>query len=816
MKHHYLPILMLVTLAVLAPAPKLLAAEKVKLKVFFLPDPKRTDAFSQAQLAVLDAFKKQNPDIELISFSGIEIEGIGMDSKPLLAIAGGVSPDVIYVNFRQSDTYVQSNFLYPMDEFLDKVPTDLQNLRVAKPAWPVIKRNGPDGNVHVWAMPYNTLIRVLVYRKDLFHKVGLDPERPPRTWDELLEYAKRLTIPEEGVYGMQLASGTYAAWDWITYLWSAGGRAVQQRPDGTWEAVFNSQAGIEAMQFYLKLICTKWRDAEGKEHDGFVIREGNVWQMWDEGKIAMRLNYLSAENLGHGLDPALTGVAPVPKGPSGQRGSELNCPMMGIFSGAGESNNANMGKRDPKKVREAAWKFIWFWDSEEARNIRMKKMIEAGYGKMQNPIYLKRYGYSEYLKYTHKEWLQVFEEAMEDGKPEPYGRNCQMVYQFMTYPLEKAIALDLKGDLGKTPEEKRQHIKKLLDEGVRRTNEEMIGVLTPQERAKRNRIALLVAMLIAVVFFATLYKVWQIFTPKDGPMVEGWMVKKYFFAYLLLIPGLGSILLWKYVPMLMGSIMAFQDYRIVGESQWVGLQNFADVLYDPVWWSALGKTLYYMFLFIGLAFWPPILLAILLQEVSHGKIIYRTIYYLPAVITGVIVIYLWKLMYDPSEAGGLNQILMVIGMEKKRWLKDEQLAMLCCVLPTIWAGMGPGCLIYLAALKGIPDDNYEAADIDGANFFQKVRHIVFPNLKALIIIQLIAAFISASQQTGFILVMTFGGPNEATKVAGLYIFEKAYLYLKFGTATTMAWMLGITLMGFTILQLRRLSRMEFRAAGQKA
>ncbi|OPX28087.1 MAG: hypothetical protein B1H06_03875 [Candidatus Cloacimonas sp. 4484_143] len=160
---------------------------------------------------------------------------------------------------------------------------------------------------------------------------------------------------------------------------------------------------------------------------------------------------------------------------------------------------------------------------------------------------------------------------------------------------------------------------------------------------------------------------------------------------------------------------------------------------------------------------------------------------MPAVISGIIVIYLWKLLYDPSDAGALNQLLMAIGLEKSRWIRDENLAMFCVILPTIWAGMGPGSLIYLAALKGIPDDIYEAADIDGANFFQKITKIVFPSLKALIIIQFIAAFIASAQQSGFILVMTFGGPNEATKVADLLIFEKAYLYLKFGIATTMAW-----------------------------
>jgi multiple sugar transport system permease protein len=486
--------------------------------------------------------------------------------------------------------------------------------------------------------------------------------------------------------------------------------------------------------------------------------------------------------------------------------------MMGIFSGAGETNNGGIGERDPQKVKEAAWKYIRFYDSEEARKIRIKIMIDAGFGKMQNPVYLKRYGYEEYLKYSPPGWIETFEEALANGKPEPYGNNCQKIYEYMTYPIDDCISLEENGKLGNTREEKRTKIREILDAAADRTNEKMIGKISPEVRYRRNRIATVVAVLIFAVFFFALYKVWKIFTPKEVYLTKQ---KTRIFPYLMLIPAVASIFVWKYIPMFMGSMMAFQDYSVVGNSDWVGIQNFADVLFDPVWWSALGKTLYYMTLSLGLGFLPPIILAILLQEVSHGKIIYRVIFYLPAVISGIIVIYLWKLLYDPSDAGVLNQLLMAIGLEKSRWVKDENLAMLCVIFPSIWAGMGPGSLIYLAALKGIPNDLYEAADIDGATFFQKITKIVFPSLKALIIIQFIAAFIASTQQSGFILVMTFGGPNEATKVADLLIFEKAYLYLKFGIATTMAWMLGMMLMGFTVIQLRKLSKMEFKTVDSK-
>jgi multiple sugar transport system permease protein len=792
-------------------ALSLSANEKIVLRVFELPDPKKTDAYTKANLEVVKAFLKKYPNIELQPFTGIKIEEMDLDVGPLMAIAGGVAPDILYVNFRQSDTYIRNNFLYPLDEYINQMSDEELHLRIEKPVFQVILRNKEgEKNKHYWALPYETLVRVMLYRKDLFYKRGLNPNHPPETWDELIKYARILSSPKDGIYGIHLSGGNQAAYDWITYLWSAGGDAVAyDSKKDEWKAVFDSEAGVTAMKFYLQMLTKKWKDSYGDPQIGFAIREGDWGRLFESGKIGMRMGYLSQQNLGSETDPNLVGMAPCPKGPTGLRGAEINCRMMGIYSGAGINNNAGLGKRDPKSVRDAAWKYIHFYDSEEARQIRMKVMIAAGYGKMQNPIYLKRYGYDEYLKYTPQEWINTFQEAVKNGKPEPYGKNCQKVYEYMTIPLENCISLENEGKLGSTDKEKTENIRKILKEGAERTNQMMIGKIPPQIQKKRIRIATVAGILIFALFFYAIYRIWVIFS-KQTQHKEALSNKHLSVVTLLLLPAFISIVLWKYLPMLMGSTMAFEDYRLAGDSAFVGFGNFAEVLFDPFWWKALLKTLYYMALSLTLGFLPPVFLAILLQEVSKGKIFYRLIYYLPAIISGIIVIYLWKLLYDPSDAGGLNRILMSLGLPKSMWLKDESLAMLCVVLPSIWAGIGPGCLIYLAALKGIPDDLYEAADLDGAGFVNKIRHIVFPSLKSLLILQFIAAFIASAQQSDFILVMTFGGPNEATKVADLMIFEKAYLYLKFGIATTMAWILGFMLIGFTIIQLKKISSMEFK------
>jgi len=149
--------------------------------------------------------------------------------------------------------------------------------------------------------------------------------------------------------------------------------------------------------------------------------------------------------------------------------------------------------------------------------------------------------------------------------------------------------------------------------------------------------------------------------------------------------------------------------------------------------------------------------------------------------------------------------------EPIRWLTDPNHAMLAIVIPIVWAQLGPGCLIYLAALKSIPNDLYDAANIDGATFIDKILFIVLPYLRVIIIINFIGAFVgSIYGAADNVMAMTGGGAN--TEVSDLHIFYKAFVFLKFGHATAMAWILGFMLIGFTVYQLKILSRAEFKTA----
>ncbi len=170
----------------------------------------------------------------------------------------------------------------------------------------------------------------------------------------------------------------------------------------------------------------------------------------------------------------------------------------------------------------------------------------------------------------------------------------------------------------------------------------------------------------------------------------------------------------------------------------------------------------------------------------------------------------WKAAFD--SPAGMESTSFYRKLMWGAWLQDPSWAMACCILPGVWAGAGMGSLIYIAALSSFPEDYYEAAAIDGAGLVRRVFHIALPQLLPLIIINFVGAFIGAFQGMGSIFLLTFGGPGNETMVISLAIWQEAYNNLRFSTATTMAWFLGVGLIGFTYMQIRFLRRVEFRRA----
>ncbi len=877
----------------------------IHVKVWGLPDPASVSTTERANVAVVRQFRKafprifaekykmkykanlqkygnynwDNVEIVLDKFSGIKVEGVEGD---LLAIAGDMAADILYINFRKSDNYISNGFIQPLDRYYSELTPEQIKSRVHDKILPVVYRKGPDGKMHWWTMPYGGLLgKVLVYRKDLFEINKIAPPNKNWTWKDLLNACRKITDPAKGIYGILLGRGIAESWFWVTFLWSAGGDIMTyDSKKDTWLCTFDSPAGVKALDFYTQLSAELWTDRKGIKRRGYAYKDAaEASSKWRNGKIAMRFSYIE-ETLLAAIQPEVTGMAPVPIGPDGHRGGELNSRMFGLYA-----------KIKSPVICDAAWEYMLYYDSISAQKLRTKIMVEGGMGKFINPKYLKMFGYKDVLKLVPQGWEETFKIAIETGQPEPYGKNSNFAYDEMTKPIHLAEEMEYNGELAAIGTKERQRqLTKILKDGCAHANELMIGEISANELFWRRFSAWCLLAGIGIAFFFVFRKVYGIFTPnKDDETVQGaWQFKRYFWAYLILIPAVVSIAVWRYVPLLRGSYMAFFDYKIIGESSFVLVDNFANLLWNLEWWNSIWNAIRYSLLTITMTFLPPIILAIFLQEVPRYKILLRTIYYLPAVITGLVTMILWKQFYEGSENGLMNSVIMsipaigfiLIGVgvfyiflsfakrlrfyELKlsmwlcfiagllvfytiinlstpiffqgcetfmtslklmpsrlfsftplpyRWLSNSDTAMFSCILPMVWAGMGPGCLIYLAALKGIPNDYYEAADIDGATFIDKILFVVFPSLKALIIINFVGVFISSwARSTGQILVMTGGGANTTT--AGLMIWKKAFTYLEMGPATAMAWTLGFMLIGFTVYQLQILSKVEFKAVGK--
>ena len=497
------------------------------------------------------------------------------------------------------------------------------------------------------------------------------------------------------------------------------------------------------------------------------------------------------------MPPDEIACMPCPAGPRGTHANALNSLVWGI----------NSQLKDPARI-EAAWRYIKWQASDEAEGVRVSTLVDLGNGQYVDPALLRKHGFEELAKYVPSTWANSFLELNRYGRIEPYAPNYTNVQTSeMAIPIDAVFTQE-----DADPEA-------LLKASVRKVNDTIFQEIPLEVMRGRRRIAYTVAGIGAIgLAFVAAMLAKGVRGVVAAAATRRRMGLKFaqtslWAAWAFMLPAVATVLVWQYVPLVRGALMAFMDYRIIGKSILVGLDNFILLSTDSVFYISLVRTAYYVLLVLTFQFTAPICLALLLSEVPRGKILYRVIYYLPAITSGLVIMFLWKSFYNPST-GLFNSVLGYFGMPKSDWLSSGKwwMPMLCVVLPMIWAGAGPGSLIYLAALKSVPEEIYEAADMDGASTRQKVAFITLPYIKPLIIINFVGAFIGAFQAMQQIFVMTGGGPARATHVIGLEIWYNAFMYLKFGYATSQAWILGLMLIGFTVYQLQILKKVKFTTA----
>jgi multiple sugar transport system permease protein len=268
--------------------------------------------------------------------------------------------------------------------------------------------------------------------------------------------------------------------------------------------------------------------------------------------------------------------------------------------------------------------------------------------------------------------------------------------------------------------------------------------------------------------------------------------------YLFASPYLVGLVLFVLGPLLASFYLGFTNYDTGTPPRWLGLRNYEYLLFtDSDFGQSLKVTLLYTAMAVPLLVVVPLLVAVLLNQKIRGLALFRTIFFLPSVMSGVAVAMLWIWLLNP-RFGVINFLLSLVGIPGPGWLTSETWALPALVLMAVW-GMGNWVVINLAGLQGVPTDLLEQATVDGAGAVRRFRHVVLPMISPVILFNAIVAAIGAFQTFTQAFIMTAGGPNKATFFYNMYLFEKAFRSLQMGMASAMAWILFVLIMLCTAL-----------------
>jgi multiple sugar transport system permease protein len=272
-------------------------------------------------------------------------------------------------------------------------------------------------------------------------------------------------------------------------------------------------------------------------------------------------------------------------------------------------------------------------------------------------------------------------------------------------------------------------------------------------------------------------------------------------AYLLITPWVLGFLIFTVGALIFSFGLSFFKTDLLSPAKFVGLNNYQQLLFeDKLFWQAVKVTTLYTLGVVPLQILLSLSVAILLNQRIFGIGFWRTVFYLPSVVSGVAVALVWMWFFQP-DVGLFNALLAMVGIQGPRWLFSEEWALPSIMLMSIW-NIGPAMIIFLAGLQGTPVDLYEAAQIDGANTWQQFTSITLPMLSPQILFNTVLGVIGSYQVFTASFVTTEGGPNNATMTLVLYLYREGFLTARFGYASAIAWVLFAIIMVFTLFTFR--------------
>jgi len=760
-------------------------------------------ADSKGQDAVIREFERRNPDVDLRILS----MGAGaMDPQKLMtSIVGNVAPDVISQDrFTIADWASRGAFL-ELDPLLERDKDDPLTPRKEQyyeAPWEEASYNGK-----LYAVPTGADNRILYWNKGVFREkaralraAGLDPDRAPRTWSEILAYSKVLT--ERDANGRLLRAGFIPNFGnaWL-YIYAFQNNAEFMSADGR-TCTLNTPESQEALQFMLDgyEVLGGYENAQSFQ-SGFLGQENDPFIT---GKVAMKidgdwiLNGLAryGPTMDLGASPP-----PVPDDRFFKRGRFANEPDTFITWFGGFSFAIPKGARNV----EDAWKFIKFATSTEGRMIdyAAQREWERRRGRTFIPRLMgsreaNEVGF-ERFKPADKKFADALAMHIEMGQ---YGRfrPATFVGQRLWSEHVKAMesALLKKGTPAETLAEGQRKVQQDLDAFFYKERYPVVNLAVPLQ----------VGIGILVAFFAG-FAVWLMRQPM-GRIAR----HEAFWGYLFIAPWLIGFVLLTVGPMMASLFFSFTQWDVLNESRFVGVKNYVDLATTDkdVMLKALGNALYLAAIGVPLGLFTGLAVALLLNQATKGMRFYRTMFYMPAIVPGIASAVLWVWILTPDANKGLINagwdatITQWFGTAPPNWLQSADWSKNALILQGIW-GAGSGMVLWLAGLKGVPNTLYEAASLDGANPLKQFWNVTVPMLSPVIFFNTVMGFIGAMQEFDRIYVMRPSkdgpiGPDDSLMTPVFKLFQDGFAFFKMGPASAIAWLIFGIILVLTFFQFR--------------
>jgi len=273
-------------------------------------------------------------------------------------------------------------------------------------------------------------------------------------------------------------------------------------------------------------------------------------------------------------------------------------------------------------------------------------------------------------------------------------------------------------------------------------------------------------------------------------------------GYLYISPWIIGFLIFTAGPMMASIYFSFCDYQLLIPPKWVGISNYIRIFFDDqLFLKSLWNTFYYTVGSITLGVLGSLFLAVLLNQRVRGETIFRSMFYLPTLTPAVAMAILWGWLFN-TEFGLINRTLSKIGIQGPAWLYSTEWVIPAFIIMSLWGIGGSRMIILLAGLQGIPQELYDAAEVDGVNWWTRLRYITLPLLSPSIFFVIVTGIIGSFQIFTASYIMTGGGPANASLFYVLYLYRNAFEYFKMGYASALAWILFIIIITLTLFQFK--------------